>query len=285
MTQRTALVIDPDNELVDELSKILRPPEWIIQTAPENDAALGLVKKARFDLIITSDKSSAKEDLDLLRKIRRAHPHTRVIILTDDSTPADVLDAMREGAFSYFSRPFSVSALGEMVLRAVEGPCWDDGIEILMAKPEWVRLAARCDMKTADRLLQFIDEVIDLPEAEKSIVASALRELLMNAIEYGGRFDPEKYVELSYLRTKRSVACRIKDPGVGFSLNEIRHSAIMNPPEDPLRHVNYREAENKRPGGFGVLLAQNSVDELIYSDKGNEVLMIKYVDQRHPAVN
>jgi anti-sigma regulatory factor (Ser/Thr protein kinase) len=34
-----------------------------------------------------------------------------------------------------------------------------------------------------------------------------------------------------------------------------------------------------RPGGFGVLLARNSVDELIYNEKGNEVVLVKYVDK------
>ena len=100
----------------------------------------------------------------------------------------------------------------------------------------------------------------------------------MNAIEHGGRFDPEKYVEVSYLRTRRAVSCRIKDPGDGFSLEEIPHAAIMNPPDDPLRHLTYREAENLRPGGFGVLLVKNSIDELLYNEQGNEVVLVKYID-------
>jgi len=33
-----------------------------------------------------------------------------------------------------------------------------------------------------------------------------------------------------------------------------------------------------RPGGFGVLLARQLVDELIYGQDGNEVLLIKYLD-------
>jgi anti-sigma regulatory factor (Ser/Thr protein kinase) len=164
-----------------------------------------------------------------------------------------------------------------MVKNATEGPCWDDGIEVLSGTPVWLRLAARSDVKTADRLVQFIHVMIDLPDSEKDIVAAALRELLLNAIEYGGKFDPEQYVELSYLRTKRAVTCRVKDPGEGFSFDEISHSAVMNPPHDPLRHVHFREAQNLRPGGFGVLLARNSVDELIYNEQGNDVLLIKYV--------
>ena len=38
-----------------------------------------------------------------------------------------------------------------------------------------------------------------------------------------------------------------------------------------------------RPGGFGVLLAKQLVDELIYSEDGNEVLLIKYLDPAYRA--
>jgi anti-sigma regulatory factor (Ser/Thr protein kinase) len=43
----------------------------------------------------------------------------------------------------------------------------------------------------------------------------------------------------------------------------------------------YREAQGLRPGGYGVLLARELVDELIYDEKGNDVLLIKYLDQGH----
>jgi hypothetical protein len=55
------------------------------------------------------------------------------------------------------------------------------------------------------------------------------------------------------------------------------HAAIANPDEDPLRHMEIREAKGMRAGGYGVLLTRKLVDELIYSEKGNDVLLVKYV--------
>lgn len=278
MASRKAIVVSKDAQVKAMLGRILGAEEWTIEDAADNSAAMKLVDASQFDLILTGEKTSGKEDVELLCKIRRIHPHTRVIILADETTPADVVSAIREQAFSYFSTPFSLDSLAAVVKDAVEGPCWDDGIEVVSATPSWIRFMVRCDVKTAERLVQFFSEIIDLPEDEKEAVALAFRELLMNAIEHGGKLDPEKYVEISYVRTRRSVACRIKDPGEGFSLNEIPHSAIMNPPDDPLRHLTYREAENLRPGGFGVLLVKNSIDELLYNEKGNEVVLVKYID-------
>jgi anti-sigma regulatory factor (Ser/Thr protein kinase) len=71
----------------------------------------------------------------------------------------------------------------------------------------------------------------------------------------------------------------VKDPGEGFSLEELRHAAINSPVDDLLRHVEVREAQSLRPGGFGLLLAKKLVDELIYNEKGNDVLLIKYIHQ------
>ncbi len=42
--------------------------------------------------------------------------------------------------------------------------------------------------------------------------------------------------------------------------------------------MTYRDAKGLRPGGYGVLLVQKLVDELIYNEKGNEVLLVKYLD-------
>jgi DNA-binding NarL/FixJ family response regulator/anti-sigma regulatory factor (Ser/Thr protein kinase) len=279
--QQTALVIDANQQIREQLAEVLVPPDWTISEAPDNAAALELARSKKFDLVLTGKESSATDDIELLRAIRRVHPHTRVIILTGDSTPQEVLEAIREGAFSYFSTPFSLAALSEAVKDAVTAPSWDDGIEIISAEPRWVRLIARCELETAERVLRFIREMIDLPDEEKDTIGWALRELLMNAMEHGGNFNRDQYVELSYLRTKRAVACRIKDPGKGFSFEEIHHAAVANPPNDPIRHLDFRKAQNLRAGGFGILLSRNMVDELIYSEKGNEVVLIKYVDGPH----
>jgi len=276
--QRNALFIDADPEVHTMLANVLDPLIWSVQHAPDNKAALTLADATHFDLILTGEKTSGKEDVDLLRRIRKLRPHTRLIILTEESTPADVIACMRERAFSYFSRPFSATSLAEMVRTAAEGPCWDDGIEILSARPDWIRLVARCDLKTADRLMQFMHEIADLPEPESDAVATAFREILMNAIEHGGHFRPDQYVEISYVRAKHMVMCRVKDPGEGFTLDEIKHAAISNPDDDPIRHMAYRDAKGLRPGGYGVLLVQKLVDELIYNEQGNEVLLVKYLD-------
>jgi DNA-binding NarL/FixJ family response regulator len=275
--KKLLVVACTDPLVMDAVAGVLST--WELVCANDDKEALGLVESSPFDLVITAEHSAGREDVELLRKIRMVRPHTRLIILTDESTPADVVAAIRARAFSYFSKPFSKSSLEEMLQLATECPAWDEGIELLFGTDSWIRLSARCDMATANRLQQFIREVVDLPEAEKEKVGMAFREILLNAMEHGGKFNPERHVEIGYLRARSMVMYRVKDPGDGFSLQANLDTAANNPPDDPLRHAKHREAEGLRPGGYGVLLAKNLVDELIYAEKGNEVLLIKYTDK------
>ena len=275
---RSALIVGSDKHLEEALSSLLTLRGWSIRRAPDNQAALSAARAQTLDLVVTGEKTSGVEDVELLRQVRAAHPHTRVIVLTDDSTSADALASMRAHAFSYFSQPFTVEAVADMVGIAMDQPCWDDGIEVLSATPELISLLVRCDPPTATRLLQFFHEISTLPEQEKEAVAFAFREMLLNAMQHGARFDPRQYVEVFYVRGRHMVACRVKDPGEGFTLDELHHAAVSNPGDNPIRHVIYREAAGLPPGGYGILLARHMVDELIYGERGNDVLLVKYLD-------
>jgi len=279
--QRTALVGDSGPGINAVLDGVLSGEGWGIRRVADNQAILSLAIANPFDLIVTASKSPGPEDIQLLRTIRGVRPHMRIIILTDEWTPGDVVAAMREHAFSYFSGPFEPTALAEMIRYAMASPCWDDGIEVFSATPAWVQVRARCDVATANRLVQFLRGGKDpeIPAADREDITLAFREILLNAMEHGGHFDPSHFVEISYIRAHRAVVCRVKDPGQGFSLEELQHAAINSPVDDLFSHVAVREARGLRPGGFGLLMSQRLVDELIYNEQGNDVLLVKYLDR------
>ena len=106
----------------------------------------------------------------------------------------------------------------------------------------------------------------------------AFHELLMNAIEWGGHMNPNSKVQIAYLRTERLLLCRIADPGQGFKPAELDHAATGNAPDEPYEHTFVREERGLRPGGFGILLAKSLVDEVVYNQAHNEVVMVKYLN-------
>jgi anti-sigma regulatory factor (Ser/Thr protein kinase) len=106
----------------------------------------------------------------------------------------------------------------------------------------------------------------------------AFREMLLNAIEHGGKLNPSEWVRVSRVRSHRSLVYHMEDPGAGLSRSGLEHAAIANSEESPLEHLEIRKAAGMRVGGFGMLIMKRLVDEVIYNQKGNEVILIKYLD-------
>jgi PAS domain S-box-containing protein len=150
-------------------------------------------------------------------------------------------------------------------------------IDVISARPTWVELLAPCTREAAEQIQPVIARLgADLrPEVIES-VGDAFRELLLNAVEWGGRLDPKGRVRIACVRTNRVLIYRIADPGPGFRLDEVDHAAIAH--ENPLEHVRIREEKGLRAGGFGILLVRAKVDELVYNEKQNEVIFMKYLD-------
>jgi len=105
------LLVDSGPDLNEMLINLCDRHGWKICSAKDNQEALALAQSYAFDLIITGEHTSSQLDIELLRRLRIVRPHTRLIVLTDEFTAGDVLNSIRERAFSYFALPFSPDQL------------------------------------------------------------------------------------------------------------------------------------------------------------------------------
>ena len=152
------------------------------------------------------------------------------------------------------------------------------GIEVISAKPDWVELLVPCTRATVEQLQPVVERLgADLPLDVIESVSDAFRELLQNAVEWGGQLDPQRKVRIACVRTNRMLIYRIADPGTGFRLESLDHAAIAHP-DDHTEHARIRDEKGLRAGGFGLLLVRAKVDELVYNEKQNEVIFMKYLD-------
>jgi anti-sigma regulatory factor (Ser/Thr protein kinase) len=150
-------------------------------------------------------------------------------------------------------------------------------IEVISALPGWVELIVPCTREAVEQIEQVVVRLgADLPEDMRETVVFAFRELVMNAVEWGGNLDPNRTVRITCVRTDRLLMYRIADPGPGFSLENLEHAAIAHP-DNPIEHMRVRDTKGLRPGGFGLLTVRSLVDELVYNQKHNEVIFIKYL--------
>lgn len=276
---KRVLVVDDDAVTRRRLESILKKARHRVTTAADGAQALAQLRKQRFALMLLDVWMPGMTGLELLERLRDLPERPKVIVMTSDETPETILTAVRHEAFEYVHKPVDPNELVELVARALAAPPAPP-IEVLSATPYWVELLVPCDRDAAERIQSFMLGLkADLPENVRATVGQAFHELLLNAVEWGGKLDPQRKVLVAYVRTPRLLIYRIADPGKGFRFEDLPHSALSNPKDEPFQHAMVREEKGLRPGGFGLLMTRTMVDELVYNEKQNEVLFVKYLDE------
>jgi len=271
------LVVDDDRLTRELIEGLLVAEGFEVVTAPDGMAAVSEVSKEAFDLIIVDVWMPRMPGLRLLSGLKAMGRMPRAIVMTSDETPQVVLKAIRSNAHRFLRKPIEPKLLLEQVQKVLAQP-EAVPIDVISALPEWVELVVPCTEEAADRIQGFLTQLdTGLPEDQREALGQAFRELLMNAIEWGGHFDPEQRVRISHLRTPRLLLYRIADPGEGFRFEGLEHAAVSNPAEDPVRHSEVRQEKGMRAGGFGILMAREFADEVVYNEAHNEVVLIKYL--------
>jgi CheY-like chemotaxis protein/anti-sigma regulatory factor (Ser/Thr protein kinase) len=269
------LVVDDDRMTRHVLQGVLNNAGHSASVAKDGVEALTALRAEPFDLLLLDVWMPRMNGLELLAKLRSRKNRPRVVVMTSDDTPETLLKAVREQTFKYVHKPVHPPALLDTVREVLESRDMPR-IEVLSAKPEWVELVVPCTRDAAEHIQPVMTELAaNLPADVRDTTAYAFRELLLNAIEWGGRLDPTRKVRISCLRTKRMLMYRIADPGKGFDIDDLPHAAISH--DSPAAHMEVREEKGLRPGGFGLLTVRASVDELIYNEKRNEVVFVKYL--------
>jgi CheY-like chemotaxis protein/anti-sigma regulatory factor (Ser/Thr protein kinase) len=273
------LVVDDDRTTLHVLRNVLSNAGFEVSVAPDGVAALEALREESFDLLLLDVWMPRMNGLEVLAKLRARKSRPRVVVMTSDDAPETMLIAVREQAFKYIAKPVSPPALLDTVREALQAPELPR-IEVTSAKPEWVELLVPCTRDAAEHIQEVMAKLDAKLDADvRASIAFAFRELLLNAIEWGGKLDPNRKIRVTCLRSKRMLLYRIADPGPGFKMDDLPHAAISYG-GDPLAHMQVRDEKGLRPGGFGLLTVRATVDELLYNEKRNEVVFVKYLDAR-----
>ena len=273
------LVVDDDRVTRHLVRKVLTGAGFSTSIAKDGVEALKALDTQRFDLLLLDVWMPRMTGLDVLATLRNSKTRPRVVVMTSDDTPETLLTAVRDQAFMYVHKPVAPATLLETVRGALQAP-EPAPIEVVSARPDWVELVVPCTREAAERIHAVMANLgTKLDPKLRDSIAYAFRELLTNAIEWGGKLDPNRKVRISCLRAKRMLIYRIADPGEGFNIEDLPHAAIGQPSDDPIAHMQVREDKGIRPGGFGLLMVRANVDELLYNEKRNEVVFVKYLDE------
>jgi CheY-like chemotaxis protein/anti-sigma regulatory factor (Ser/Thr protein kinase) len=275
----TVLIADDDSADRGMCRRVLEFEGFEVLEAGNGIIALEIIEHRAVDVLLTDVMMPGLDGLELLERARDRHPELRAIVMTGFKTEEAIIRAFRNKACDFLNKPFHVDELVEAVQSAL-GRDPNCQIEVISDKPGWIELRVPCDLSAVEPIQKFLAELQgNIPKETRDAIGSVFRELLNNAIEHGGKLDINKKVEVKYIRLKRAIMYSIKDPGEGFDLNQIKHAAVANPDNEPFRHMQFRREKGLRPGGFGIMLASQTIDELVYNQKHNELIFIKYIDE------
>lgn len=123
------LVVDDDKASCELLSEILTAQNWTCETASTPEKALILSNQQKFDLVISDINLEANlSGLDLLKRMREKSP---VILVTGFGSLETAVEATREGAWDFISKPFKVNEIVATAKRAMEKKSEKENVSVM----------------------------------------------------------------------------------------------------------------------------------------------------------
>jgi two-component system NtrC family response regulator len=117
---RHIVVVDDEDAQRIVLAGFLEKRGFRVTALPAADAALRAVAQEAVDLVLTDLRMPGRSGLDLLRDLRAANPEIAVIVMTAFGTVASAVDAMKQGAADYLTKPIDLDELDVIVQRTLE---------------------------------------------------------------------------------------------------------------------------------------------------------------------
>ena len=174
------LIIGSHTQVSHEIGDIVAAAALPMEYAAGHADALQKLRSRSFGVVITSADSAIEEDLALLAEMRSIRPGVKCIVLAHQSTPVEVIAALRARVFACFTPPFDTYEIANLARRAASDNQWRDDLQVLSARPGWVSVRVNCRVVTAERLLSFAREFsAQLPEDTRQELMQALREILL----------------------------------------------------------------------------------------------------------
>ncbi|MDR2402689.1 MAG: sigma-54 dependent transcriptional regulator [Spirochaetaceae bacterium] len=115
------LVVDDEKNIREGLAASLQMDGYEVETAAAGDEGWKLFLKGDIDLVITDLRMPGISGEDLLQRIGAETPGIPVIVLTGHGTVENAVNAMRNGAYDFLTKPVNLDRLSLLVKRALKG--------------------------------------------------------------------------------------------------------------------------------------------------------------------
>jgi len=113
------LVVDDEQSMCDFMEIMLAKEGYNVQTSISGDQAIQKASAENYDLIIADMMMPNMTGLDLLKKIKKARPAQEFIVMTAFASVDTAIQAMKEGAIDYITKPFKVDEIKLVIEKSI----------------------------------------------------------------------------------------------------------------------------------------------------------------------
>jgi len=153
------LIIGNDTQVSREIGSALTAADFPMEYSEGYANTLQLLRQRSFGVVVTHPDSTVAEDLALLEEMRAIRPGVKSIVLARQSTPDELIAALRARVFACFTPPFDTAEIANLARVAASDSQWRDDMQVITAKPGWVSVRVNCRLVTAERLMTFAREL------------------------------------------------------------------------------------------------------------------------------
>jgi DNA-binding NtrC family response regulator len=114
------LIVDNDLDMLNLLREHLESERWQVTAVTTGEEACAALAQEEFALVLTDLVMEPVDGMSVLREAQRRQPAARVIVMTAYATVESAINAMRNGAYDYVTKPFNLSELTLVARRALE---------------------------------------------------------------------------------------------------------------------------------------------------------------------
>ena len=265
------LVVDDEDMSRDVLVSLLHRKGYQVGSAPDGKTALAMFRDQSFDLVLSDVRMPGISGLQLLAAIKEISPTVPVIMLSGYGDVETVVEALKGGAENFLAKPVHMASLERVVDQVLAQTCLP--AEAAQALPEISQTTSITLPSRPDLICQVVNQVA-LSALAVGFCAGdlhndlrlALVEGVTNAMEHGNRWDPAKNIQVEVTASAELLEVRVRDQGPGFDIDR---------DYDPTREDNLMCER-----GRGIFLMRAIMDEVIYENPGNVLIMRK---GKHPA--
>lgn len=120
MLEKSILIVDDEESVRESLEKVLKKAGYLTRTASSGEEAMQLMSQAAADLVLTDLRMPEGDGITLLKNLKKKHPDCEVILLTGYGTIETAVEAVKEGAYDFITKPPKKAVILSTVERAIE---------------------------------------------------------------------------------------------------------------------------------------------------------------------